>query len=174
MLVNREIEDERWVHSFFRGCFAAINCHTVHEGRYYRCSRAHTLENRMRLHGREVWNKTLDGIDLHGTPDLGTMLAAYIATDEPLVACKFCLGNHGKAFPHEQLSKIGIRQEMSETHDDLRSLLKPDAVLDPDEVPRRKELELRWWDVTKAVPAQLQTSHRTILNMPGASGDGRA
>jgi Radical SAM superfamily/4Fe-4S single cluster domain len=82
MLVNDRIPDHRAVEAIYRGCYSATHCHTVYEGRYYKCSRAHLLDERMALAGRPaIGNQPVDGVALHGDPDLHTTLATYLASE---------------------------------------------------------------------------------------------
>ena len=79
------------------------SCHSFQDGYYFKCSRAHYLRGRAsgELTGENPYR---DGISLD-TPDLCTSLLAYLASEEPLAACAWCLGTSGEAFPHRMMSR---------------------------------------------------------------------
>ena len=143
MLINDRIEDPRLVRAIYRGCYAAINCHTIYEGRYYRCSRAHTLESRMAKLGKQISNRTEDSVALHGNPDLRAELAAYLRDDRPLQACEYCLGSFGRAEPHVQLTRLALSRDQAERHADPAELLVPD--LDLERVTPSTPNPDHWW-----------------------------
>lgn len=146
MLINDPLGDPRVVETVYRGCSAAVNCHTVFEGRFYRCSRAHLLEERMAKAGRTVSNRQVDGVDLHTGGDLRAILAAYLAEDRPLMACNYCLGDSGRRFEHVQLRrKADIEREQRERHGDAREVLAPTAFGDPAAVERPTPSQRGWW-----------------------------
>jgi hypothetical protein len=162
MLVNDRIPDHRAVEAIYRGCYSATHCHTVYEGRYYKCSRAHLLDERMVLSGRPpIGNQPIDGIALHGDPDLRATLAAYLASDRYLDACHYCLGSHGRPHEHVQLrKKADIEAEQRASHTDFRALLKPDAELDPDRIARHQPFPLGWWRHDGDQHYRMPTDHR--------------
>lgn len=144
MLLNNPIEDPRLVAAIFRGCSASVNCHTVFEGRFFRCSRAHLLTERLALAGSPITAVPEDSVDLHG-PGLRDELAGYLAAEQPLAACRYCLGDHGRTSPHVQLRrKQDIEAEQHARHD-VRSLLDPAAELDPARIARPLPNTPGWW-----------------------------
>jgi hypothetical protein len=81
------------------------SCHSVYEGRFYRCSVAAFMKQRMALRGCEFDNHTIDGVPLYGNPNLREEIDACLRDPEPLAACSYCLGTSGPSLPHRQLNR---------------------------------------------------------------------
>jgi len=159
MLLNDRIEDPRLVDAIFKGCYSGINCHTVYEGVYYRCSRAHTLEPRMARIGKQVENRSVDGVKLHGNPDLRAELEAYLRENRPLKACEYCLGSAGRTERHLQLTRLAIKREQAEDHSRVAEFLVPDLDLERVETPPRNPDD--WWKSGSGVWDIFQTPQQT-------------
>lgn len=142
MLVNDRIENDQAVDAVFRSCFSAVNCHTVYEGKYYRCSRSNSLSKRMSLAGRNV-NEPREYVDLFESRDLAADLRRYLGESTPLEACRYCLGNIGRRVPARQLTKAEIRQEMAAHHENPEELLDRDIDFESVETP--PPLAKGWW-----------------------------
>lgn len=143
-LLNDPIPDDAVVEAIYRGCSSSVNLHTIYRGRYYRCIRAHTFDERMAHIGRSTRNPD-DSVDLH-VPDLARRLRAYLAADRPLQACRYCLADIGKGFDHVQLRRReDIEREKAERHLDYRSLIRPNAELVPERVQRPVATPPGWW-----------------------------
>jgi Radical SAM superfamily/4Fe-4S single cluster domain len=143
MLLNDKIEDPKLVQAIYKGCYSGVNCHTIYDGMYYRCSRAHTLESRMAKIGKQVENRSVDGVKIHGNPNLRTNLEAYLREDKPLKACEYCIGSFGRSEPHVQLTKIALRREQAEDHARVSEFLMPNLDLENVETPSRNPDN--WW-----------------------------
>jgi len=144
-LLNDRIEDDGHVEAIFRGCSSSVNLHTVYAGRYFRCIRAHTFDERMERSGRPERNPE-DGLDLHATRDLMPALAAYLGAERPLAACRYCLADIGHGFAHVQLRRReDIEREKTARHVDYRALIRPGAELDPSRVARPIPTPPGWW-----------------------------
>jgi len=159
MLLNDRIEDRRLVEAIFKGCYAGVNCHTVYEGVYYRCSRAHTLESRMAKIGRHVENRAVDGVRIHGNPDLRAELEAYLREDRPLKACDYCLGSFGRTEEHVQLSQIALKREQAQDHTAVSDFLAPGLDLEAVETPPRNPDH--WWVTETGTFDLFQTPQQT-------------
>lgn len=99
----------------FRRCGEAHewSCHTLYEGRLYRCSRVHTLDRYLTARGIEHPSFThLDGLAISDRPGLRDEIAAYLTSPEPLRACSFCLGTCGVFEAHGQMNQAQIRQAL--------------------------------------------------------------
>ena len=140
-LTNFAIANERLVLDIHRSCNLRVYCHTIYDGRYYRCPRAHTLETRMRIIGVTVCNREIDGVALHGNPNLREELAAYLNDEMPLSACRYCLGSVGARIPVVQLNRAQLVEEQSRNCD-VMSLIDPDA--DPRDLPKPQMPDPRW------------------------------
>ena len=103
-------------------------CHTVHDGRYYKCPQAHLLGTRMALTGVAIENRQVDGVPIHGNPRLREELIEYLLSDKPLDACSYCLGTSGREFPHHLLDKKGVRQEIVADHSRPEQLIDRDPI----------------------------------------------
>lgn len=125
-VLNTKIKDESLIRKIYLGCGLAhgIQCHTIHEGRYYKCSPAPFLEPRLAQYGVSFPNREKDGVPLRNNPRLREDLEAYLASQEPLMGCSYCLGTSGKRFPHRQLNREGLIAEIKEDHSNPMDLLK--------------------------------------------------
>jgi hypothetical protein len=101
----------------------SLSCHTVCDGRYYKCAKASVLQPRLARSGLEIANRAHDGVALHGNPSLAEDLSRYLLSVEPLMACAWCLGTDGKCFSHHQLNDTGLREERQLGGMDGRALL---------------------------------------------------
>lgn len=159
MLINDPIRDSKLVNAIFKGCYSAVNCHTVFDGIYYRCSRAHTLEPRMAKLGKHVENRSVDGLPIHGRADLRAELATYLADDRPLKACDYCLGSFGRTEPHVQLTKIALKREQDQSHANVSEFVAPDLDLDNVSTPPPNPRD--WWKTAEGVFNLFQTPQQT-------------
>jgi hypothetical protein len=159
MLINDPIQDPRLVQAIYKGCYSAVNCHTVYDGVYYRCSRAHTLEPRMAKLGKQVENRSIDGVRLHGNPELRADLEAFLGLERPLKACDYCLGSFGRSEQHAQLTQIAIKKEQAQDHRDARALIAPEVDLDAVETPPRNPDH--WWVTETGTFDLFQTPQQT-------------
>ena len=128
-VLNDPIEDFNLVRRIYVRCKDAhsLSCHTVFDGRYYKCAKAPVLEPRLAGCGVEVSNRASDGVALHRNPLLGEDLARYLTSTEPLIACRWCLGTDGTTFEHYQLDARGMEQERCTGTVDARTLLASPA-----------------------------------------------
>src|SRR5262245_54507990 len=129
--LNQRNEDDELVEHVYFSCLEAhiYSCHTVHEGRYYKCPPSLYMSTRLRLKGYELDNRALDSVALHDNPHLREDLEEFIASDRPLEACRWCLGSIGPVRAHRQLNRAGIRLELAESHPDPRSLIRPEFIV---------------------------------------------
>jgi len=115
-LINDHIDDPKLVKTIFRECRLAseYSCHTVHEGRFYKCSIAPFQEPRLALRGIAFENRAIDGILLHDNANLYQDLDRCLNGPTPLAACSYCLGSSGPSVPHHQLNRRGSSQWLEE------------------------------------------------------------
>lgn len=115
-LLNEEVRDQghvRWTYSRCKEAHA-WSCHTVYDGRYYKCTKPAFLGYRLANCGTAARSPLEDGVTLHHNPHLRRDLENYLSSNEPMLACRFCLGTDGKSFNHHQLSP---REHATETVD---------------------------------------------------------
>lgn len=122
-MLNAENQDRRLVREIYSTCYQRIGCHSVHKGRFYKCAPGPFIPDWLRQVGLDTPDFSRDGVALHGNPDLRRALEDYLRSDEPLAACRFCLGGAGKSFENRQMSKKGIQDWLSESHSDVRALV---------------------------------------------------
>lgn len=94
------------VAAVFESCWLRVRCHMLHRGRFYACTRPPHLANRLASHGVAHGIGEDDGVDLDD-PRLLARLRAYLGREEPLAACRFCLGASGGWDEHRQLPRPG-------------------------------------------------------------------
>jgi len=117
ILLNQRNEDNEAVELIYRTCKAARewSCHTVHDGRFYKCSTAPFTAERVALLGGRFEENPRDSVRLDDAA-LPAALAAYLADERPLAACAYCLGSSGPAVPNRQLGKRGVADSLAEDH----------------------------------------------------------
>jgi MoaA/NifB/PqqE/SkfB family radical SAM enzyme len=124
-LLNDENRDAALVKDIYSRCRTAhiAGCHTIHEGRYYKCTPAPFMKKRLALKGIEFENQLRDSVAIDGNRNLADDLARFIGDPEPLRACSYCLGTVGLLRPSTQLNKIRLAQELAEPHENVRELI---------------------------------------------------
>lgn len=96
-------------------------CHTVYEGRFYKCAPSVFLSYRLNKIGIHFDNRNIDSVDLRDHHNLFFKLRRFIDSEEPLAACAYCLGTSGPTVPHRQMKKQDIESWLKEDH---RGILK--------------------------------------------------
>ena len=126
-ILNARIDSPRVAQTIFEACRIAhdYGCHSVYEGRYYKCSPAPYLQKRLRLTGRSAEGWEGDGVPLHNNPQVREDLERYLADGRALSSCSFCLGTSGRWVRHHQLDATGRRNWMLEDHSNTLALLDP-------------------------------------------------
>lgn len=84
-------------------------CHTLAEGRLYRCGQSLYLPPMLGL-------ERGPSFDVEGSLD---ELLAFLEAPEPLPACRSCLGSVGRRFPHVQMRSGGWRTEQDLPYEEL-------------------------------------------------------
>jgi cyclic pyranopterin phosphate synthase len=90
--------------STFGACWLRMRCHMLHGGRFYACTRPPHLADRLEASGVAHGIGEDDGVALD-EPRLLQRLLAYLQREEPLAACRFCLGAGGGWSEHRQLPR---------------------------------------------------------------------
>jgi hypothetical protein len=103
--------NKQLVWRIFKTCQIAHvwQCHTIHDGRFYRCPQAVFL--RAILIDAQLPD---EGIVIGSSSDFGTRLKEYIERETSLAACTHCLGSVGKLYPHELIARNQWRQRQVE------------------------------------------------------------
>lgn len=107
-------DDAGLIRRIYQGCIIAHvwRCHTVANGAFYKCPQSYFLP---KLLGHDL---VMDGVTID-EPDLGSRLRAYLASPEPLAACRNCLGSAGRRFEHEQAPRAEFRALQGGRTEDL-------------------------------------------------------
>jgi organic radical activating enzyme len=115
-LLNRRLEDPRLVQAIFQNCkmTGEYSCHTVYDGRYYKCSQAPLMGRRLGRIGIAL-DSDADGVPLDA-PDLGLRLQRYLDDRRPLESCNYCLGSSGPQEDHRLLNRAGVEASRLEDH----------------------------------------------------------
>jgi hypothetical protein len=126
-----ELRNDAFVRMIFQNCDLAhlFSCHTVYEGRYYMCSPSVWMEPRLDLHGVPFKNRESDSVAIHDNVNLYDDLDRLIRRQEPLKACRYCLGSWARRTPNEQLTKKGIQEFLSKRPDVLADLINSDWII---------------------------------------------
>jgi organic radical activating enzyme len=100
-------DDRELVSAIYTTCQIAHRwrCHNVVDGAFYKCPQAYFVGRTLAgaEHARD------DGVELVDSPLLGEELLRYLTEEEPLRACRNCLGSVGRLFRHEQDRRDGFR-----------------------------------------------------------------
>jgi organic radical activating enzyme len=119
-ILDQPIEDPALVRQVFETCKMAHGgwdmfhdgCHTVYRGHYFRCNRPAYTRRYLESQGHDGDSlpdfSGLDGVALHG-PDLGRRLLDYLLSQEPLSACRWCLGTCGVKQPHRMMTRDEVK-----------------------------------------------------------------
>jgi MoaA/NifB/PqqE/SkfB family radical SAM enzyme len=117
-LLNNRIENHDLIQTVFRECRMAgdYSCHTIYEGRFYKCSIAPFMEPRLALRGVTFLNRKIDGVTLHDNPNLYDEVERCLTSPTPLAACAYCLGTSAPYVRHHQLNHSGRLDWLREDH----------------------------------------------------------
>jgi organic radical activating enzyme len=142
ILLNQRNEDTEAVELVYRACKAARewSCHTVHEGRFYKCSTAPFTAQRLALLGGRFSENARDFVSLD-RPSLPEALSAYLADERPLAACAFCLGSSGPSLPNRQLNREALVASKTEDHRATAALVAQVLMAERDRDASRAGLE---------------------------------
>ncbi|MDM5175739.1 radical SAM protein [Massilia sp. DJPM01] len=127
--LSAPLDDPALVREIYKRCKprADWSCHTFAEGRYYMCPRSPILGERLGACGQVVDNRQADGVMMRDNPNLFGDLQRYLQRDDPLEACKWCLGSDGASFPHLLQSKKAAIAEAARIVHFSPTLLSPRA-----------------------------------------------
>ena len=127
----------------FRTCRMAGHCLMLYEGRLYKCACPPFLPDYLAKLGRAGYDPAVDALDIHAAPDLLAALGRFLASREPLEACRHCLGSVGKMRPHRQLSRAEATDPRLVPITRARDLARAKLARESLRYLRRRALE--WW-----------------------------
>lgn len=130
-LLVEEVRNDELVRMVFQNCNLAHleSCHTIHEGRYYMCSPSVWTQPRLALRGITFENRESDGVAIHDNASLYEDLDNLIRRQEPLEACRYCLGSWGRSTPNVQLTGKTRAEFLARKPDDLADLVDPEIIV---------------------------------------------
>jgi hypothetical protein len=128
-VLNSENRDGELVREIYSDCYQRKSCHSIYNGRYYKCASGPFVPEWLRRLGVDAPDFSADGVPLHGNANLRQDLEEYLNSDTPLTACRFCLGGSGKSFENRQLNDDGIQDWLAERHTDVRALIDPERLV---------------------------------------------
>jgi GTP 3',8-cyclase len=97
------------VRSVFDGCVYKDYCHTLYEGRVYRCSPAVHMADTLLHLGVVADVSDAEAIVVSDRPTLFRELKELLYRTTPLAACNWCYGSNGDSFKHRQLSAQEVK-----------------------------------------------------------------
>lgn len=108
----------------FSQCYFKNFCHTLRAGRLYRCGPSTNIPEKLALCHPTADILPDSGFILKASPNLMDDLEAYLCSEIPLPACRFCLGSSGAEVPHRMLAchevatpaRIAFRSDMLGPH----------------------------------------------------------
>jgi organic radical activating enzyme len=126
-----EIKSDELVRMVYQNCDLAHfeSCHTIYEGRYYFCSPSVWMEPRLALHGTTFKNREADSVAIHDNASLYEDLDNAIRSQEPLQACRFCLGSWARHTPNEQLTNKRTVEFLTRKPEALAELVDPELIV---------------------------------------------
>jgi hypothetical protein len=127
-MLNTENRDSELVRRIYSNCYQTIGCHSIHNGRYYKCASGPLVPDWLRRVGNNPPDLAGDGVSLCNNATLRRDLEQYLKTDEPLGACRFCLGGAGKRFDNRQLNAEGVQNWLAEQHSDICELIDEESL----------------------------------------------
>ncbi len=122
-LLHGENRDPELVQAIYSTCTLRNSCHTLHNGRYFKCSPGPFVPDWLRRVGIDPPDFLRDSVPVRDNPRLQQQLADYLADEQPLTACRYCLGCVGKPVPSRQMNKAATQQWLAERHPDMRELV---------------------------------------------------
>lgn len=127
-LLNTRNADPALVDDIFSTCYQRGGCHSIYRGRYYQCASGAFIPKWLDRIGADGGDFSADGIAIHGG-GLRARVDRYLAREDALNACNWCLGSIGSEFDNRQVNNRGVEEWTAETHDDLEPLIDRDKLV---------------------------------------------
>jgi hypothetical protein len=124
LLQHGENEDPELVGRIYSTCLLRASCHTIHQGRYYKCTPAPFMASWLGGLGIDPpAGLERDSVALHDNPDLEEDLSRFLKSDEPLTACRYCLGTVGEKTASRQMNEAAKQAWLNEARVDAKQLI---------------------------------------------------
>jgi organic radical activating enzyme len=124
-VLNTPIADDKLVTEIFSRCYQRLGCHSLYAGKLFQCATGPFVPKWLEQVGDVKDDFSADGIDIHNTPNLKSVIKEYLARSEPLAASRYCLAGLGKSFENHQLNKQGVEGWLAESHPNPEDLIDP-------------------------------------------------
>ena len=115
--LNNKNTDNNLVDFIYKTCVRShvLDCHVIRSGRYFKCTPAPFIGNRLEMNGKAFDNIKEDSIQIQDNPNLREDLKKYLSDTNALKACSYCLGGLGKEIKHAQITdpKISLKEDDS-------------------------------------------------------------
>ena len=157
-LLHSANSDRDLVSAIYSTCTLRASCHTIHEGRYFKCSPGPFVPDWLRRVGVDAPAFSRDSVPVRDNPDLHRQLADYLRDAEPLSACQYCLGCVGKSIPSRQMNKTATQQWLSEKDPDIQEMVDWNALAEA-------QAELKGVDLTGMLPTMAGRRTRWLLTV---------
>jgi ABC-2 type transport system ATP-binding protein len=108
IILTEENTNEKLVNEIYDRCIYKYYCHTLSEGKIFRCSPVVNLKKYHEAIKNTSTSDFQDYLEIDDSTNFKTTLFNYLKADTPLSGCKFCLGSSGKSFPNTQLTKAEL------------------------------------------------------------------
>lgn len=122
-LLHAENTDREVRQAIYSTCTLKTSCHTIHHGRYFKCSPAPFIPDWLQRVGTPRPDWSGDSVKVRDNPHLRAELAEYLARTVPLEACGYCLGCVGKTTPSRQMTRVAAQQWVAEKDPDVHELI---------------------------------------------------
>jgi cyclic pyranopterin phosphate synthase len=126
-LLNNPNEDNALVRDIYSNCYQRGGCHSIYQGKFYQCATGPFIEKWLKQIGQPVPDFSQDGVELHNK-NFTTELSEHLRRDEPLKACRYCLGGIGETIPNRQANQKELEAWMSENHTNVPALINRDQL----------------------------------------------
>lgn len=108
IVLSEENASREMVNEIYGKCIYKYYCHTLSEGRIFRCSPAVNFKKYQEKLGNKQFNNSNDYLMVEDSDNFKMDLFKYLDAGFPLESCNYCLGSSGKPFPHRQLTTAEI------------------------------------------------------------------
>jgi len=122
-LLHSENRDGDLVRTVYSTCTNRASCHTLHNGRYFKCSSSPFIPGWLGRVGIGFSDLSCDSVPLRNNPALRQQLNDYLKSEQPLTACNYCLGCAGHTTTSRQMNKSAIRSWLSEKDPDVHEMV---------------------------------------------------
>ncbi len=122
-LLHSENRDPDLIRTVYSTCTNRASCHTLHNGRYFKCSSSPFIPDWLRRVGSGSPDFSGGSVPVRNNPDLRRQLEQYLRNEQPLIACSYCLGCAGRTTASRQMNKPAMQAWLAEKDPDVREMI---------------------------------------------------